>query len=50
MERRIKQMLKIAYSKPDTWFVAKSVKAEKNCKYGKYIFRESVTRVSDGKK
>ena len=50
MERGIKQMFKITYSKPDTWFVAKSVKAEKNCKYGKYIFRESVTRVSDGKK
>ena len=35
-------MFKIAYSKPNKWFVAKSVKEQKNYEYVKYIFRKII--------
>ena len=43
-------MFKIAYSKPNKRFVAKSVKEEKNYEYIKYIFRKIIKRVNAGKK
>ena len=43
-------MFKIAYSKPNKWFVAKSFKEEKNYEYVKYIFRKIIKRVNAGKK
>ena len=43
-------MSKIAYSKPNKRFVAKSVKEEKNYEYVKYIFRKIIKPVNAGKK
>ena len=40
-------MFEIAYSKPDKWFVAKSVKEEKKTNT-KYIFRKIIKRVIAG--
>ena len=39
-------MFKIAYSKPDKWFVAKSVKEEKNYEYFIYIFRKIIKQIN----
>ena len=39
-------MLKIAYSKPDKWFVAKSVKEGKNYEYFIYIFRKIIKQIN----
>ena len=43
-------MFKIAYSKPNKWFVAKSVKEQKNYEYVKYIFRKIIKWVNAGKR
>ena len=43
-------MFKIAYSKPNKRFVAKSIKEEKNYEYVKYIFRKIIKRDNTGKK
>ena len=43
-------MFKIAYSKPNKRFVAKSVKVEKDYEYVKYIFCKIIKRVNAGKK
>ena len=43
-------MFKIAYSKLNKRFVARSFKEEKNCEYVKYIFRKIIKPVNAGKK
>ena len=48
-EGDIKPLFKIAYSKPNKRFVAKSVKEEKNYDHVKFILKKILTRVNCGK-